>query len=57
LDRILSVAIDELHRCSGTQFDPDVVAALVGVVGDPGWQLTLREPVAAPTAAVYSSAP
>ncbi len=37
----VSAAIDELHRCSGTQFDPDVVAALVGVVGDPGWQLTL----------------
>jgi hypothetical protein len=25
------------------------VAALVAVVGDPGWQLTLREPAAIPT--------
>jgi HD-GYP domain-containing protein (c-di-GMP phosphodiesterase class II) len=45
----LSAAVDELHRCSGTQFDPAVVAALVAVVGDPGWQLTLREPAAIPT--------
>ncbi len=51
------MAIAELHRCSGTQFDPDVVAALVGVVGDPGWQLTLREPVAAAAPPAYSSAP
>ncbi len=54
----LAVAIDELHRCSGTQFDPAVVAALVAVANDPGFQLTLREalPAAAPPA-VYSSAP
>jgi putative nucleotidyltransferase with HDIG domain len=41
----LAAALDEMHRCSGTQFDPAVVAALVEVVGDPGWQLTLREPL------------
>jgi HD-GYP domain-containing protein (c-di-GMP phosphodiesterase class II) len=26
------VAIEELHRCAGTQFDPKVVAALVELV-------------------------
>ena len=44
----LSAAVDELHRCSGTQFDPAVVTALVAVVGDPGWQLTMREPAVVP---------
>jgi putative nucleotidyltransferase with HDIG domain len=39
----LSVAVAELRRCSGTQFDPNVVDALLIVVGDPGWQLTMRE--------------
>jgi HD-GYP domain-containing protein (c-di-GMP phosphodiesterase class II) len=53
----VSAAVAELHRCSGTQFDPDVVNALVAVVGDPGWQLALREPVASTPAKVYSSAP
>jgi HD-GYP domain-containing protein (c-di-GMP phosphodiesterase class II) len=51
----VATAVDELHRCSGTQFDPDVVDALVKIVGDPGWQLALREPVIAPAAKVYSS--
>jgi putative nucleotidyltransferase with HDIG domain len=54
----ISVAVDELHQCSGTQFDPAVVAALVTVVGDPGWQVTMHEPDAAqkPAAvAAYSS--
>jgi putative nucleotidyltransferase with HDIG domain len=40
----IASAVDELYRCAGTQFDPAVVDALVAVVGDPGWQLTLREP-------------
>jgi putative nucleotidyltransferase with HDIG domain len=55
----VATAIDELHSCSGSQFDPDVVKALVAVVGDPGWQLALREPAQAPAAAAktYSSAP
>jgi putative nucleotidyltransferase with HDIG domain len=44
-------AVDELHRCAGTQFDPKVVEALVAVVGDPGWQLTVREPAAVPAPA------
>jgi HD-GYP domain-containing protein (c-di-GMP phosphodiesterase class II) len=38
-----SDAVDELRRCSGTQFDPAVVDALLAVVGDPGWTATLRE--------------
>src|SRR3954468_223037 len=44
-------AIAELRRCSGTQFDPNVVDALLAVVGDPGWQLTVREPARLPTTA------
>lgn len=39
----VAAAVDELHRCSGTQFDPEVVRALVAVVGDPGWQLAHAE--------------
>ena len=50
-------AVDELRRCSGTQFDPDVVDALLAVVGDPGWQLALHAPVKTDAAKVYSSAP
>ena len=48
----VSAAADELRRCSGTQFDPHVVDALLVVIGDPGWQLTMRQParVAAPAA-------
>src|SRR3954454_3056026 len=44
-------AIAEMRRCSGTQFDPNVVEALLAVVGDPGWQLTVREPARVPTTA------
>ena len=45
----ISDAIAELERCSGTQFDPDVVRALVDVVVSaaaraPDWQLTLTPP-------------
>jgi HD-GYP domain-containing protein (c-di-GMP phosphodiesterase class II) len=50
-------AVTELRRCSGTQFDPEVVGALLAVVGDPGWQLALREPAATHAARTYSSAP
>jgi HD-GYP domain-containing protein (c-di-GMP phosphodiesterase class II) len=46
----VSYAVDELRRCSGTQFDPAVVDALLAVVGDPGWTLTVRE-IAPPAAA------
>jgi HD-GYP domain-containing protein (c-di-GMP phosphodiesterase class II) len=56
----ISDAVAELRRCSGTQFDPEVVSALLAVVGDPGWQLALPEPAAAPAAPAakaYSSAP
>jgi HD-GYP domain-containing protein (c-di-GMP phosphodiesterase class II) len=30
----VSVAIEELLRCSGTQFDPQVVTVFVGVLTD-----------------------
>jgi HD-GYP domain-containing protein (c-di-GMP phosphodiesterase class II) len=55
----VAAAIDELHRCSGTQFDPGVVVALLAVIGDPGWQVALApEPdAAAPLAPAQSSAP
>jgi putative nucleotidyltransferase with HDIG domain len=48
--RALAVAdaVAELERCAGTQFDPDVVRALVAVesaaLRPPAWQLTLSEP-------------
>jgi HD-GYP domain-containing protein (c-di-GMP phosphodiesterase class II) len=45
----LSHAVDEMRRCSGTQFDPAVVDALLSIVGAPGWELTLHEaPAPAP---------
>jgi putative nucleotidyltransferase with HDIG domain len=47
----ISEAVAELRRCSGTQFDPKVVEALLAVVGDPGWQLTMRAPALIPTSA------
>ena len=55
----VSAAVAELHRCSGTQFDPEVVTALVAVVGEPGWELALRRPAAAVSAPalLQSSAP
>jgi HD-GYP domain-containing protein (c-di-GMP phosphodiesterase class II) len=53
----VGAAIEELHRCSGTQFDPGVVAALLAVIGDPGWELTLHPQPAAVERPVYSSAP
>ncbi len=48
----VSHAVDELRRCSGTQFDPAVVVALLDVVGDPGWTLTVREAAPAPAQAL-----
>jgi HD-GYP domain-containing protein (c-di-GMP phosphodiesterase class II) len=48
----VSEAVAEVRRCAGTQFDPAVADALLAVVGDPGWELTIREPApAAPAAA------
>lgn len=35
--RPASVAIDELHRCAGTQFDPVMVAALVRALAHVSW--------------------
>jgi HD-GYP domain-containing protein (c-di-GMP phosphodiesterase class II) len=46
----VEVAVAELEANSGTQFAPDVVRALVAVVGDPGWELSLAEPVRQPVA-------
>jgi putative nucleotidyltransferase with HDIG domain len=40
----LSVAVQEMRDNAGTQFDPTVVRALLGVVGDPGWEATLAAP-------------
>jgi len=39
-------AVAELRRCAGSQFDPAVVATLIGVVAAaaPDWQLTLGQP-------------
>jgi HD-GYP domain-containing protein (c-di-GMP phosphodiesterase class II) len=36
----LETAVAELRRCTGTQFDPVVVDALLDVIGAPGWELT-----------------
>jgi putative nucleotidyltransferase with HDIG domain len=43
----VSEAVAEVRRCAGTQFDPAVADALLAVVGDPGWELTIREPAPA----------
>jgi HD-GYP domain-containing protein (c-di-GMP phosphodiesterase class II) len=48
----VSEAVAEVRRCAGTQFDPMVADALLAVVGDPGWELTIREPAPAPAAVV-----
>ena len=41
----VAAAVDELHRCSGTQFDPAVVTALVALVDEsPGFVLTQSSP-------------
>jgi HD-GYP domain-containing protein (c-di-GMP phosphodiesterase class II) len=48
-------AVEELVSCSGTQFDPAVVDALLAIVGDPGWELTVRNapaPAALPVPAL-----
>jgi putative nucleotidyltransferase with HDIG domain len=50
----VSHAVEELRRCSGTQFDPHVVDALLTVVGDPGWTLTVREPSETPAPQVLT---
>jgi putative nucleotidyltransferase with HDIG domain len=37
----IPAAVAELRDCSGTQFDPNVADALIEIVSQPGWQLTL----------------
>jgi putative nucleotidyltransferase with HDIG domain len=37
----VAAAVAELRDCSGTQFDPNVADALIEIVSEPGWQLTL----------------
>ncbi len=51
----VSVAVEEMRKNAGTQFDPAVVDALLAVVGDPGWQVTLA-PAAAVTAPARAAA-
>ena len=53
----LEVAVGELRKNAGTQFCPDVVEALVGLVleaaaeaGEPGWELQMTQSGAAPAA-------
>jgi HD-GYP domain-containing protein (c-di-GMP phosphodiesterase class II) len=53
----VSEAVDELRRCSGTQFDPAVVDALLDVIGDPGWTLTVRAAPAVSDGVAVASAP
>jgi putative nucleotidyltransferase with HDIG domain len=48
----VSEAVAEVRRCAGTQFDPAVAEALLAVVGDPGWELTIREPATQPAVPV-----
>jgi putative nucleotidyltransferase with HDIG domain len=48
----VATAADEVRRCAGSQFDPAVADALLAVIGDPGWQLTMREPAPAPAVPV-----
>ena len=44
----LGVAVAELRKHAGTQFDPAVVAALVALVTEPAWQLSIAEPSPSP---------
>jgi len=43
--RTVEAAIEELQKCKGTQFDPDMVDALIAAVREQGWT-----PAAPPTA-------
>jgi putative nucleotidyltransferase with HDIG domain len=53
----LSVAVRELRDNAGTQFDAQVVEALLVVVGDPGWEASLADaPAPAPSRASVPAA-
>ncbi|TAK70781.1 MAG: HD-GYP domain-containing protein [Actinomycetota bacterium] len=42
--RSIDEAVAELHRCAGTQFEPDLVGALVRAVREEGWQVVDTTP-------------
>jgi HD-GYP domain-containing protein (c-di-GMP phosphodiesterase class II) len=43
-------AIEELRRTSGTQFDPDVIDALLALLDDPVGEIAIRSTRSAPVA-------
>jgi putative nucleotidyltransferase with HDIG domain len=47
----VSAAVAELRRCSGTQFDPAAVEALLAVIEAPGWAPPVHAPAVVPAAA------
>ena len=47
----VGAAVAGLRRCSGTQFDPAAVEALLAVIWSPGWAPPVHAPAAVPTAA------
>ena len=47
--RTVDEAIAELRRCSGNQFDPPLVAALIAAVGEHGWTPESTPVVASPS--------
>jgi HD-GYP domain-containing protein (c-di-GMP phosphodiesterase class II) len=53
--RSVAAAVAELHRCSGTQFDPAFVDALVAAVERDGWQ-TPDPPVPPPSEQIEAAA-
>ncbi len=40
----LATAIEELRRCAGTQFDPEVVDVVLALLGEPGFVATTAAP-------------
>jgi putative nucleotidyltransferase with HDIG domain len=56
--RPVDVALAELERCAGSQFDPDMVGALVRVLGRDGWHpVVTADETAAPPAPSAPPAP
>jgi putative nucleotidyltransferase with HDIG domain len=46
----LHVAVEELRRCAGSQFDPEIVEAVLDVIGEPAFVTTFAAPAAVPAA-------